>query len=138
MLDNATFTVQSYKTIVDGHDADNIMSEHKKENIRMRARYPTQAYCNTIEEMPFKTWNDWLCTHSMVAKIQWEPSGKTRVFCISCQTTRTLRHKRQCSKSKPGSWGYCWIERRNVIANLQVKGSSTLGDAPRIATDVNL
>ena len=58
MLDNATFTVQSYKTIVDGHDADNIMSEHKKENIRMRARYPTQAYCNTIEEMPFKTWND--------------------------------------------------------------------------------
>jgi hypothetical protein len=76
MLDNATFTVQLYKMIVDGHDADNIMSEHKKENIQMRARYLAQAYHNTIEEMPFKTWNDWLCTHSMVARIQWEPSGK--------------------------------------------------------------
>jgi hypothetical protein len=33
VLDNSTFTVGSYRTIVEGHDADNIMSDHKKENI---------------------------------------------------------------------------------------------------------
>jgi hypothetical protein len=58
VLDNATLTVQSYKTIVDGHDVDDIMSDHKKENIQMRTRYLAQAYRIAIEEMPFKTWND--------------------------------------------------------------------------------
>ena len=34
------------------------MSEHKKEEIRMKARYLAQAYRIAIEEMPFKTWSD--------------------------------------------------------------------------------
>ena len=58
VLDNANSTAMSYKTIVDGLDADDTMSEHKKEDIRMKARYLAQAYRIAIEEMPFKTWND--------------------------------------------------------------------------------
>ena len=58
MLENANSTALSYKTIVEGHDADDTMSEHKKEGIRMKARYLAQAYRIAIEEMPFKTWND--------------------------------------------------------------------------------
>jgi len=34
------------------------MSEHKKEGIRMKARYLAQAYRIAIEEMSFKTWNE--------------------------------------------------------------------------------
>ena len=34
------------------------MSEHKKEEIRMKARYLAQAYRIAIEEMPFKMQND--------------------------------------------------------------------------------
>ena len=56
MLDNANLTALSYKTLVEGHDADNTMSEHKKEGIRMKARYLAQAYRIAIEEMKMKTW----------------------------------------------------------------------------------
>jgi hypothetical protein len=56
ILDNANSTALSYKTIVDGHDADDTLSEHKKESIRMKARYLAQAYRIAVEEMPFKTW----------------------------------------------------------------------------------
>jgi hypothetical protein len=38
-LDNANATALSYKTIVEGNDADNTMSEYKKESTRMKARY---------------------------------------------------------------------------------------------------
>jgi hypothetical protein len=58
ILDNANSTALSYKTIVEGNDPDNTMSEHKKESIQMKARYLAQAYRIAIEEMPFKTWND--------------------------------------------------------------------------------
>jgi hypothetical protein len=58
ILDNANSTALSYKTIVDGHNADDTLSEYKKESIRMKARYLAQAYWIAIEEMPFKTWND--------------------------------------------------------------------------------
>ena len=75
ILDNSTFAVGLYRTIVEGHDADNIMSDHKKENIRMRARYLAQAYRIAIEEMPFKTWND--CCQEAINQL-------AAVFCISC------------------------------------------------------
>ena len=58
MLENANATAVSYKMIVEGLDADETMSEHKKEDIRMKARYLAQAYRIAIEEMPFKTWNN--------------------------------------------------------------------------------
>ena len=48
----------SYKTIVKGNDADDTMSEHKKESIRMKARYLAQAYRIALDSMPYKTWND--------------------------------------------------------------------------------
>jgi hypothetical protein len=75
ILDNSTFAVGLYRTIVEGHDADNIMSDHKKENIQMRARYLAQAYRIAIEEMPFKTWND--CCQEAINQL-------AAVFCISC------------------------------------------------------
>jgi hypothetical protein len=34
------------------------MSEHKKESIRMRARYLTQAYRIALDSMPYKSWHD--------------------------------------------------------------------------------
>ena len=37
VLENANSTALSYKTIVEGHDADDTMSEHKKEGIRIKA-----------------------------------------------------------------------------------------------------
>jgi len=43
ILDDAISTALSYKTIVEGHDPDNTMSEHKKV-IQMKARYLAQAY----------------------------------------------------------------------------------------------
>jgi hypothetical protein len=59
VLENANSTaLLSYKTIVEGHDADDTMSEHKKEGKRMKARYLAQTYRIAIAEMPFKTWND--------------------------------------------------------------------------------
>jgi hypothetical protein len=58
ILDDANSTALSYKTIVEGDDPDNTMSEHKKENIQMKARYLAQAYIIAIEEMPLKPWND--------------------------------------------------------------------------------
>jgi hypothetical protein len=36
-----------------------MMSEHKKEGTRMKARYLAQAYRTAIEEIQFKTWNDY-------------------------------------------------------------------------------
>jgi hypothetical protein len=48
----------TYMTVVEGNNADNTMSEHKKEAIKMKAQYLAQAYQIAIEEMPFKTWND--------------------------------------------------------------------------------
>ena len=57
-LDNSNATALSYKTIVEGNDAEDTMSEHKKDGIQMKARYLAQAYRIAIEEMPFKTWND--------------------------------------------------------------------------------
>jgi hypothetical protein len=38
ILDNENSTALSYKTIVEGNDPDNTMSEHKKERIQMKAR----------------------------------------------------------------------------------------------------
>ncbi len=58
VLENANSTAMCYKMIVKGLDADDTMSEHKKEDIQMKARYLAQAYRIAIEEMPFKTWND--------------------------------------------------------------------------------
>ncbi len=58
VLENANSTAVSYKMIVKGLDADNTMSEHKKEDIQMKARYLAQPYRIAIEEMPLKTWND--------------------------------------------------------------------------------
>jgi hypothetical protein len=43
ILDNANSSALSYKTIVNGHDADDTLSEHKKELIQMKARYLAQA-----------------------------------------------------------------------------------------------
>ena len=60
VLDNANSSAVAFKTIVEGLDSedDDTMSEHKKEDIRMKARYLAQAYRVAIEEMPFKKWND--------------------------------------------------------------------------------
>jgi hypothetical protein len=58
VLDDANSAAASYKTIVEGLDADKTISEHKKEEIRMKARYLAHAYRIAIEEMPFTTWND--------------------------------------------------------------------------------
>jgi hypothetical protein len=58
MLDSANSMAVSYKTIVKGHDADDTMSEHKKESIRMKTRYLAQAYQIALDFMPYKTWND--------------------------------------------------------------------------------
>jgi hypothetical protein len=58
VLDGANATTLSYKTIVEGNDTDNTMSEHKKESIRMRARYLAQAYQIALDSMPYKTWHD--------------------------------------------------------------------------------
>ena len=57
-LDNANATALSYKTIVEGNDADDTMSEYKKESTRMKARYLGQAYRFALDSMPYKTWND--------------------------------------------------------------------------------
>jgi hypothetical protein len=58
LLDNANAMALSYKTIVEGNDADNTMSEYKKESTRMKARYLGQAYWIALDSMPYKTWND--------------------------------------------------------------------------------
>jgi hypothetical protein len=58
MLDNANSSALSYKTIVEGNNTDKTMSEHKKESIRMKARYLAQAYRIALDSMPYKTWND--------------------------------------------------------------------------------
>ncbi|KAI2496096.1 hypothetical protein MHU86_18422 [Fragilaria crotonensis] len=61
VLDNANSSSVAFKTIVEGLDSEDdedTMSEHKKEDIRMKARYLAQAYRVAIEEMPFKKWND--------------------------------------------------------------------------------
>jgi hypothetical protein len=58
LLDNANLMALSYKTIIDGHVTSNTMSEHKKESIRMKARYLAQAYRIALEEMPLKTWKE--------------------------------------------------------------------------------
>jgi hypothetical protein len=52
MLDGTNSTALSYKTIVKGNDADNTMSEHKKDSIRMKARYLAQAYQIALDSMP--------------------------------------------------------------------------------------
>jgi hypothetical protein len=44
--------------LLEGNDADNAMSEHKKESIRMRARYLAQAYQIALDSMPHKSWHD--------------------------------------------------------------------------------
>jgi hypothetical protein len=54
VLDNSNSTALSFKAI-----AENIMSEHKKEGTRMKARYLAQAYRIAIEEIQLKTWNDY-------------------------------------------------------------------------------
>jgi hypothetical protein len=51
-LDNSNAAALSYKTIVEGNDAEDTMSEHKKEGIQMKVRYLAQAYRIAIEEMP--------------------------------------------------------------------------------------
>ncbi len=61
MLKDANSTAVSYKMIVEGLDADKTMSEHQKEDIRMKAGYLAQAYYIAIEKMSFKTWNDCCC-----------------------------------------------------------------------------
>ena len=57
-LDNTNATALPYETIVEGNDADDTMSEHKKESIRIKARYLAQAYRIALDFMPYKTWND--------------------------------------------------------------------------------
>ncbi len=57
-LDNTNATALSYKTIVEGNDADDTTSEYKKESTRMKARYLGQAYRIALDSMPYKTWND--------------------------------------------------------------------------------
>lgn len=54
VLDNSNSTVLSFKAL-----AENMMSEHKKEGTRMKARYLAQAYRIAIEEVQLKTWNDY-------------------------------------------------------------------------------
>ena len=44
ILDDANSMALSYNTVVEGHDPENTMSEHKKEVIQMKARYLAQAY----------------------------------------------------------------------------------------------
>jgi hypothetical protein len=58
LLDNANTTALSYKTIVKGNDADNTISEYKKESTQMKARYLGQAYRIALDSMPYKTWNE--------------------------------------------------------------------------------
>ena len=59
VLEDANSTAVSYKMNENkGLDADGTMSEHKKEDIRMKARYlVAQANRIAIQGMPFKTWN---------------------------------------------------------------------------------
>jgi hypothetical protein len=68
VVDNANLTALSYMTIIEGHDADETMSEDKKERVRMKARYLGQAYRIALEEMPFKTWND--CCQQAINALQ--------------------------------------------------------------------
>jgi hypothetical protein len=75
---------------------------------------------------------------SMVKKIQWEQSRRTRVFGTSCQTSRTLRPKKQCFKSRPRRWACSWIEHQNATVSLLGKGLNTRGDVPKITFDGNL
>ena len=65
--EDANSTALSYKTTVEGHDPDNTMSEHKKTTIQMKARYLAQVYRTAIEEMPFKTWNDFVAERQSTA-----------------------------------------------------------------------
>jgi hypothetical protein len=58
LLDNSNMTALSYKTIVKGNDADNQMSEYKKESTRMKARYLGQTYQIALDSVPYKSWND--------------------------------------------------------------------------------
>jgi hypothetical protein len=55
VLEKSNSTAVAYKKIVEGLDAENddTMSEHKKEDVRMKARYLAQAYRIAIEEMPY-------------------------------------------------------------------------------------
>jgi hypothetical protein len=120
-LDNSNATALSYKTIVEGNDVEDTMSEHKKDGIRMKARYLAQAYRIAIEEMPFKTWND--CCREAIKRFAAVIDFESR--------------KRLCCVAKQGRWECRSIERRNFTANLQVKGSSMLGGVRRISTAVN-
>jgi hypothetical protein len=58
LLDNSNTMALSYKTIVEGNDVDNTLSEYKKESTQMKARYLGQAYQIALDSMPYKTWND--------------------------------------------------------------------------------
>jgi hypothetical protein len=76
-----------------------------------------------------------MCTRSMGQRIRWELCARTLVFDISRQTLKDFEsRKRLCCVSKQGRWECRSIERRNVSANLQVKGSSMLGGVRRIST----
>ena len=59
MLDNANATALSYKTIVEGNDADATMSEYQKESTRMKARY--------LDELTGLPWIPCHKRHKMIA-----------------------------------------------------------------------
>jgi hypothetical protein len=58
VLENATkLPLVGYKSIIEGHDADDTLSEYRKHDIQMKALYLLAAYKEAKEEMPFKTWS---------------------------------------------------------------------------------
>ena len=55
-LKNATILpLIGYNMIVEGHNADEMMSEYRKHDMRMKALYLLAAYEEAQEDMPFKT-----------------------------------------------------------------------------------
>ena len=110
MLDNANSVALSYKTIIaEGHNVDNMMREHKKEGIQMKARYLAQAYQIAIEEMPLKTWND-CCreaiNHLAAVHIHYIKNAKV----LECWNVEFRERKTFCVKNR---------EKRDLPAFLQ-------------------
>jgi hypothetical protein len=99
IFDHANLTALSYKTIGEGNDLDNTMSEHKKERIQMKARYLAQVYRIAIEEMPFKTWNDccWEAINCFAAvQIHYTKNAKV----LECWNVQFRERKRFCVKNR--------------------------------------
>ena len=105
MLKDANSTAVSYKMIVEGLDADKTMSEHQKEDIRMKAGYLAQAYYIAIEKMSFKTWNDCCCDaidHLATAHIKYIKNEKVlQRWNVDFCKTKTFRIKSRGKRDLP-------------------------------------